>query len=79
MNNQNIENKETAIQIEQQFKSKQEIIENIIQIFADNIKSISDAKNILNEVIEELDKQPVMIINKNIKQTYSMRNRGLIN
>lgn len=75
----NIQNKKTAICNKQQFKSKQEIIENIIQIFADNIRSISDAKIILNEVIDELDKQPVMIINKNIKQTYSMRNRGLIN
>ena len=72
------QNKETAIQNEQQFKSTQEIIEEIIKIFADNIISISDAKDILEETSKRLCKQPVIIIGEDVKKIYGMRNRGII-
>ena len=72
------QNKETAIQNEQQFKSTQEIIEEIIKIFADNIISISDAKDILEETSKRLCKQPVIIIGEDVKKICGMRNRGII-
>lgn len=71
-------NKETAIQNEQQFKTTNEIINNIIELFANNIISISDAQYILNQVSETLYKQPVVIISENIKQIFRMRNTGEI-
>ena len=72
------QNKETAIQNEQQFKSTQEIIEEIIKIFVDNIISISDAKDILEETSKRLCKQPVIVIGEDVKKIYGMRNRGII-
>lgn len=78
MNIQNIVNKETAIPDEQQFKSSIEIIDDIIKILADNFIPISHAKYILNETLKELYKQPVVVIGKEIKQIYQMRNKGII-
>ena len=72
------QNKETAIQNEQQFKTTHEIIEEIIKIFADNIISISDAKDILEETSKRLCKQPVVVIDEDVKNIYRMRNRGII-
>ena len=72
------QNKETAIPDEQQFKSTQEIIEEIIKLFADNIISISDAKDILEETSKRLCKQPVVVIDEDVKKIYGMRNRGII-
>lgn len=71
-------NNKTATSDEQQFKSTKEIINNIIEIFANNILSISDAEYILKQVSEELYKQPVTIIDDHIKQIYKMRNTGKI-
>lgn len=62
------QNKETAIQNEQQFKTTQEIIEEIIKIFADNIISISDAKGILEETSKRLCKQPVIVIGEDVQK-----------
>lgn len=79
MDIQNNTNKETAIQNKQQFKSSQEIIEEIIKIFADNIISISDAKYILTETSKQLCRQPVVVvIGEDVKKIYGMRNRGII-
>lgn len=71
-------NKETAIQNGQQFKTTQEIIDDIIKIFADNIIPISDAEYILNETSKKLYKQPVTVIGEDVKKIYAMRNRGKI-
>jgi len=72
------QNKETAIQNEQQFKTTLEIIEEIIKIFADNVISISDAKDILEETSKRLCKQPVVVVGEDVKKIYRMRNRGTI-
>ena len=47
MDIQNITNKETATQNEQQLKSKQDIIKDIINLLAENNLSIDNAKEIL--------------------------------
>lgn len=73
-----IQNKETAIQDEQQFKSTKELIEEIIRLFADNIISISDANFILEETSKKLCMQPVTVIGEDVKKIYAMRNRGII-
>lgn len=56
MNNQN---KETAILSGQQPKSRQEIIDDIIKILADNNLSIIDAKDILNQTSKVICRQVV--------------------
>lgn len=73
-----IQNKETAIQNEQQFKSTKELIEEIIRLFADNIISISDANFILEEISKKICMQPVTVIGEDVKKIYAMRNRGII-
>ena len=70
--------KETATQNEQQFKTTQEIIDEIIKLFAENIISISDAKDILEETSKRLCKQPVVVIGEDVKKIYGMRNRGIL-
>lgn len=50
--------KETAIQNEQQLKSKQ-ITNKIINILVDNSLSIIESKNILDSVLNKLDQQKV--------------------
>lgn len=54
-----IQNQETAIQNEQQLKSRQEIVNDIIGILADNNLSIIDAKEILYETSKMVCRQPV--------------------
>ncbi|KAI4445143.1 hypothetical protein C823_007650 [Eubacterium plexicaudatum ASF492] len=78
MDIQNITNKETATQNEQQFKSTKELIEEIIRLFADNIISISDANYILEETSKKLCMQPVTDVEEDIKKIYALRNRGII-
>ena len=78
MPNMDNQNKETAIRSEQQFDTTQRIIDNIIKIFSDNILSISDAEYILHETSKKLHKQPVIIIDDQIKHIYKMRNMGEI-
>lgn len=78
MDIQNITNKETATQNEQQLKTKQEIINDIIKIFADNVISISEAHSILHEISKKLKIQPVSTITNDVKQIYRMRNTGEI-
>ena len=78
MDIQNITNKETAIQNEQQLKTKQEIINDIIKIFADNVISISEAHSILHETSKKLKIQPVSTVTNDVKQIYRMRNTGEI-
>lgn len=56
MNNQN---KETAILSGQQPKSRQEIIDDIIKVLADNNLSIIDAKDILNQTSKVICRQVV--------------------
>lgn len=68
----NIQIKETTIQNEQQFKSKQEIIDDIIKIFADNVISISEANSILQVTSKKLKTQPVSTITNDVKQIYRM-------
>ncbi len=51
--------KETAIQNEQQLKTKQEIIKDIINLLATNNLSIADAKEILYATSKELNRQTV--------------------
>lgn len=51
--------KETAIQDEQQFKSKKEVIDNIIEILANNNYTITEAKNILHMTLKKLGEQIV--------------------
>ena len=70
--------KETAIQDERQLKTTQEIIDEIIKLFAENIISISDAKDILEETSKRLCKQPVVVIGEDVKKIYGMRNRGIL-
>lgn len=55
----NLNNKETAIQNEQQLKTKQEIIDDIINVLADNNLTITDAKEILYETSKVICKQTV--------------------
>jgi predicted nucleic-acid-binding protein len=55
----NDQNKETAIQNEQQSKTKQEIINDVIDILAANKLTITDAKDILYATSKELSKQEV--------------------
>jgi hypothetical protein len=78
MNTKNNIYDKTAIQNEQQFKTTQEIIDEIIKIFADNIISISDANYILEETSKKLCMQPVTVIGEDVKKIYGMRNRGII-
>lgn len=78
MDIQNVTNKETAIQNEQQLKTKQEIINDIIKIFADNIISITEADSILHATSIKLKTQPVVTITTDINQIYRMRNTGEI-
>lgn len=59
-NNNNTENK-TAIHSEQQSKSKQEIINDIIKILADNSLTITDSKDILYETSKEVCNQIVRV------------------
>lgn len=56
MNNQN---KRTAILSGQQPKSRQEIIDDIIKVLADNNLSIIDAKDILNQTSKVICRQVV--------------------
>lgn len=72
------QNKKSTIQNEQQLKSRKEIIDEIIKIFADNIISLSDANYILEETSKELCKQPVVTVGEDIKNIYRMRNKGII-
>lgn len=51
--------KETAIQNEQQLKSKQEIIDEIIKILANNNLTITDSKYILYETTKVICRQKV--------------------
>lgn len=74
----NIQNKEAVTQNEQQIKSSDEIIDEIIKLFADNIMSILDANYILDETSKRLFNQPVTVICDDVKRIYSMRNKGLI-
>lgn len=78
MNIQNNTNNKTAILSEQQFKSTNEIIDEIIRILAENVMSISDANYILEEASKRLYKQPVIVIGEDVKKIYRMRNRGII-
>lgn len=55
----NDQNKETAIQNEQQSKTKQEIINDVIDILAANKLTITDAKDILYATSKELSRQKV--------------------
>ena len=57
----NIQNKETAIQNEQQSKSKQKIINDIIKILANNNLSITDSKNVLYETSKVICSQIVRV------------------
>ena len=59
MDIQNITNKETATQNEQQLKSKQDIIKDIINLLAENNLSIDNAKEILYITSKKLYQQPV--------------------
>lgn len=59
MNIQN--NNKTATLDEQQFKTKQEIIEEIIQILTDNNLTITDSKDILYETSKAICKQVVRV------------------
>lgn len=70
--------KEAAVCNGQQLKSSNEIIEQIIKMFAENVISISDANYILDEVSKRLCEQPVVVISEDIKKIYKMRNRGII-
>lgn len=61
MDIQNNTNNKTAIHNEQQSKSKQEIIEEIIQILADNNLTITDSKDILYETSKVICRQTVRV------------------
>lgn len=52
---------ETAIQDEQQLKSKQEISNKIIKILAENNYTITESKDILNIVLRKLGQQIVKV------------------
>lgn len=78
MNIQNNTNNKTAIQNEQQFKSTNEIIDEIIRILAENVISISNANYILEEASKMLYRQPVIVIGEDVKKIYRMRNKGII-
>lgn len=56
-----IQNKETAIRNEQQSKSKQEIIDDIIKILANNNLTITDSKDILYETSKIICRQIVKV------------------
>lgn len=56
----NIENK-TVIHNEQQFKTKQNIINDIIKILADNNLTITDSKDILYETSKVIYRQAVRV------------------
>lgn len=56
-----IQNKETAIHNKQQSKSKQEIINDIIKILADNNLTITDSKDILYETSKAICRQIVRV------------------
>lgn len=57
--NKNEIQKETAIQNEQQLKSKKDIVDNIINVLANNNLSIIEAKEILRTVSHKLGEQKV--------------------
>lgn len=57
----NIENSETAIQFEQQSNLKQEIINNIIALLAENNLTISEANEILHMTSKKLCQQTVKV------------------
>ena len=78
MNIQNNTNNKTIIQNEQQFKSTNEIIDEIIRILAENVISISNANYILEEASKKLYRQPVIVIGEDVKKIYRMRNKGII-
>ena len=59
--NKNEIQKETAIQNEQQSTSKRKIVDEIIQILADNNLSIAEAREILNIASKKLGKQTVRV------------------
>lgn len=59
--NMDIQNKETAIHNKQQSKSKQEIINDIIKILADNNLTITDSKDILYETSKAICRQIVRV------------------
>lgn len=59
--NKSVLQKETAIHNEQQLKSKQEIIDDIIKILANNNLTIEDSKDILYETYKTICKQKVML------------------
>ncbi len=61
MNIQNNTNNKTAIQNEQQSKSKQEIINDIIKVLADNSLTIADSKDILYETSKVICSQIVRV------------------
>lgn len=61
MDIQNNINNKTAIHNEQQSKSKQEIIHDIIKILADNNLTIADSKDILYETSKTICKQVVRV------------------
>lgn len=53
--------KETVIQNEQQLKTKQEIINDIIEMLANNNLTITDSKDILYETSKMICKQIVRV------------------
>lgn len=57
----NIQNKETATQNEQQPKSKETIINDIIKILADNNLTITNSKDILYETSKVICRQVVKV------------------
>lgn len=61
MDIQNNTNNKTAIHSEQQFKSKQEIINDIIKVLADNSLTITDSKDILYETSKVICSQIVRV------------------
>lgn len=65
----NTQNKEPATQNEQQIKTKQEIINDIIKILAENNLTIADSKDILHETSKEICNQTVSCIQNRLSKT----------
>lgn len=65
MDIQNNINNKTAIHNEQQLKTKQNIINDIIKILADNNLTIADSKDILYETTKMIYKQVISTFNYN--------------
>lgn len=61
MDIQNNINNKTAIHNEQQFKTKESIINDIIKILADNNLTITDSKDILYETSKVICRQIVRV------------------